>query len=78
MFEFLKWVGEGNGSLLMTRRQVCVFSAAAWISFFLLVKVAVPQCTCYPANLQATRLKCSVTQVKGNTDENCRYVIKNA
>lgn len=32
-------------------------SAVAWISFFLFVNVAFTLCTCYPANLQATRLQ---------------------
>jgi hypothetical protein len=28
------------------------------INFLLLVKVTFPPCTCYPANLQANRMKC--------------------
>jgi len=67
MFQFLKGVGEVKCSLLMTKDSVeeWVFSTAAWISFLLMVKVAVPQCARYPANLQATRLKCVCTLSEG-------------
>lgn len=33
----------------------------AWFSFFSLVKIPFPLCTCYPANLQATSLQCVCT-----------------
>jgi hypothetical protein len=41
------------------KRQV--ISAAAWVSFLLLVRIEFPPCTCYPIRLQATRLHCACT-----------------
>jgi hypothetical protein len=39
-------------------RYARVVSPATWITFLLLVKIAFPPCTCYPANHQAARLRC--------------------
>jgi hypothetical protein len=45
---------QGKGAFNLDGGRV---SAAAWISFLFLFKIAFSPCTCHPANLQETRLQ---------------------